>query len=236
LGRVLQRGLREARQLGGGQRVAATVKERVAVLLLRGHLCRSSDVGHTQGVDCRVTAGVEAVVEAGGGSVDQGGHAVRVLGVAFEGGVGWGRASGWAVAVSCSQVILQTLHIFRVADPQQLRPLACAQERLEDGGVVVEASRALHRHGRHGGEDGRLHLGWSWLWVSGVGDEGEEAVGVEVRVAHLDGSGLDGGGHHQRSLWLAGGLGNALWILRVGTRLVDRTEVLEVVVESRALL
>lgn len=245
LGGVLQHGLGEAGQLGGSQGVAASVKERVAVLLLRGLACsegsRSSDLGHAQRVNCWVTAGVEQVVEACGGLVDQWGHAVGVLWVTFEVGVRWGGTRGGTVAISCPQVILQTFHIFRVADPQQLSLLLSTQEGLQDGGIVVKASVALQGQRQHGGEDRGWHLGWSWsrswfrLWGSSLGDERKDAVGVEVRVAQPDSSRLDGSGHHHCSLWLTGGLSDALWIIRISTSLVDFTEVLEVVVEGRAL-
>lgn len=241
-GGVLQHGFGEARQLGGSQRVAASVKQRVARLLFGGLSCceGSGGVAHAQRIHCWVAARVEQVVEACGGLVDQSGHAVRVLGVTLEGGVGGGGASSGAVAVRRSQVILQTLDIFRVADSQQLSLLLMTEEGLQDGGVVVEASGALHGQRQHGGEDRGGYLGGSWSWLrlrgGGLGAERVEAVGVEVRVAHPDGSRLDGGGHHHRGLRLAGGLGDALWVVGIGARLVDFAEMIEVVVEGRALL
>lgn len=237
---VLQHGLGEAGQLGGGQWVTPGIEERVALLLFGLLICSEGGSGghvaHAQRINSWVTAGVHQVVEAGGGLLDQQGQAVRVLGVALEGGVGGDRAGGRAVAVRRPQVILQTLHVFGVADPQQLCLLLGAQEGLQDGGVVVEAGGALQRHGQEGGEDGSRHLGWSLSLRSLGGHEGEEAVGVEVRVAQPDWSRLELCGHHHCSLGFAGGLGDALWVVGVGAGLVDFTEVLEVVVEGGTLL
>lgn len=73
--------------------VAARIKQRVAMLLFRGFLSSkgstSSDVGQTQRISCWVTVGVQQMVEAGGGLLDQDQHAVGVLGVTFECSMGW---------------------------------------------------------------------------------------------------------------------------------------------------
>lgn len=241
LGGILQDGLGEPGEPGGGQGIAASVEQGVALLLfwsfLRGN--GSSDVDHAQRIHFWVTRGVHQVVISSGGFVDQCRHAVWVFGVTFEGSVGWGGAKGRAIAKSGPQVILQTFNIFRAADSQQLVLLLGAQERFQDRGIVVEARVTIHRQGQHGGEDRGRYFGRSRSWFrlggSGVGGEGEEAVRVEVRVAQPNGGRFDGGGHHHRCLWLAGGLGDALWIVRFSTGLVDFTEVTQVVVEGWAL-
>jgi len=240
LGRILQDGLGEARQPGGRQGVAAGIKERIAVLFFRCLSCsqvsRSSDIGHAQRVHCWVTAGVQQVVVASGGFMDQRGLAVGVLRVTFKGRIGWSWTQGGAVAICCPQVVLQALHIFRVADSQQLSPLLCSQKGLQDRSVVVVTSGVFKGHGQHRGEDGSWHLGWSWLGGSSFGKDGVEAVGVNVGVAHADGSRLDGGRHHHCGLRLACGLSDAFWIIRISTGLIDLTKVIEVVVECGSLL
>lgn len=212
-------------------------------MLFRGLSCgkgsRSRDI-HTKRIHCWVTLWVQQVIEASGGLVDQCGHTVWILRVATEAGIGWSRATGWAVAISSPQVILQTFHVLRVANPQQLSLLLRAQEGFQDRGIVVEASGGFQGLRQNGGEDGCWHLGWNgswlrlWLWGSSLGNEREETVGVEVRVAHPNSSGFDGGGHHHRCLWLACGLSDALWIVRISTGFVDFTEVFQVVVEVGA--
>lgn len=153
---------------------------------------------------------------------------------------GVGGTKGRAVAISCPQVILQTFHIFRVADLQQLSPLLGAEEGLQNRCVGVKSSGALQGSGQHRGEDRSWHLGWSWsrlrLWGCSPGHEGEELVGVDVGIAQHDSSRLNVHRHHHCSLWLAGGLWNTLWIIRISTGLVDFTEVLEIVIEGGPLL
>lgn len=242
LGGVLQHRLGEPRELGGSQRIAASIKQGVALLLSWSFLCSngSGGVDHTQRINFRVALGVRQVVKSSGGFVDQRWHAVWVFGVTFEGSVGRRGAGGGPVAERGPQVILQTFDIFRVADSQQLVPLLRTQEGFQDGAVVVVASMALHWEGQNGGEDRGRYFGWSRSWFrlrgSGLGAEREEAVWVEVRVAQPHGGRFDGCRHHHRCLWLAGGLRDALWIVGISTGLVDFTQVIQVVVEGWALL
>lgn len=243
IGRVLQDRLGMPIELGGSQRIAASVKQGVALLLFWSFLRsnRSSDVDHTQRIHFWVASGVHQVVKSSGGFMDQCWHAVGVFGVTFEGSVGWGGAGSRAIAKSGPQVILQTFNIFRVTDSEQLVLLLRAQEGFQDRGVVVEASMTLHRHGQHWGEYRGRYFSRSFsrssfrLRDSGMGGKREEAMWVEVRVAQPNGGRFDGGGHHHCCLWLAGGLWDALWIVRISTGFVDFTKVTQVVVEGWAL-
>lgn len=229
--------LRPGGQLVGGQRVALVIEQRVAWRVSRGSRSvatwrRLEGSGVTAvGVGVGVAVGVRHV-QARRALLDQERHAGGVvLGVAAQVGVGGDGARGGAVTEGGAQVVLQALHVFGVADAQQLSLLLGGQEGLHHRGVVVVACAGVSHWGR---VDVRRGLDGSWRWGRGRsfgghgghegGVEAVQAVGIPIGVAGLQRGGLGGLG-----LGPGGVRGHTLGgVLGVGAGLVDLAQVCQV--------